>query len=240
MLDWLFQPIDPDRAHAVGFVVSWHARSMVLAWGVLAPLAVLIARFYKVLPGQDWPRELDSQFWWRTHWIGQSVVLLLTVLGVGLILSSAGEVGLHGLLGYLVLALVLAQVVLGLMRGSKGGPTAPMPDGGLDGDHYAMTRWRQVFEAAHKGLGYALLIVALLTIIIGLWDTNGPRWIWGALIIWWAALTAMAIRLQRLGRAIDTYQAIWGPSPDHPGNRLRAPGWGMRRMDEEAVDARRD
>lgn len=240
MWDWLLQPIDPDRAHAVGFALSWHARSMTLAWGVLAPLAVLIARFYKVLPGQDWPRELDNQFWWRTHWIGQSVVLLLTVFGVGLILSETGELGLHGVLGYLVLTLVLGQVAMGLMRGSKGGPTAPMRDGGLGGDHYAMTRWRRMFEAAHKALGYALIAMALITILIGLWDANGPRWMWLLLIAWWAVLLAAAFRLQRSGRAVDTYQAIWGPDPAHPGNRLPAPGWGMRRMEEEAGNVRRD
>jgi hypothetical protein len=58
-MDWLLAPIDATRAHEVGFAVSWHARSMVLAWAVLAPLAVVIARYFKVLPGQDWPRELD-------------------------------------------------------------------------------------------------------------------------------------------------------------------------------------
>lgn len=240
MWDWLLQPIDPDRAHAVGFVVSWHARSMVLAWGVLAPLAVLIARFYKVLPGQDWPRELDSQVWWRIHWIGQSAVLLLTVFGVGLILSSAGETDLHGLLGYLVLGLVAAQVILGLMRGSKGGPTAPKSDGDFAGDHYEMTPWRRMFEAVHKALGYALIALAIVTIVVGLWDANGPHWMWLSLAVWWGVLAIAAIRLQRAGRAVDTYQAIWGPAPDHPGNRLPSPGWGMRRMTEEAGDVRRD
>ena len=36
-------------------------------------------------------------------------------------------------------------------------------------------------------------------------------------------------RLQRQGRCIDTYQAIWGPDPRHPGNRLKPVGWGVRR-----------
>ena len=50
-MEWLLAPIDQARAHEIGLGVAWHGRSMVLAWGVLAPLAVLIARFYKVLPG---------------------------------------------------------------------------------------------------------------------------------------------------------------------------------------------
>ena len=60
MWDWLLGPIDPSRAHEVGTLISWHARTMVLAWGILAPLAVMIARFFKVLPSQNWPGELDN------------------------------------------------------------------------------------------------------------------------------------------------------------------------------------
>ena len=52
-MDWLLAPIDPTRAHEVGLAISWHARLMVLGWGILAPLAVIIARFFKVMPGQD-------------------------------------------------------------------------------------------------------------------------------------------------------------------------------------------
>ncbi len=231
MWEWLSTPIDPDRAHLVGTAVSWHARIMVLAWGVLAPLAVLIARFYKVLPGQDWPRELDNQLWWRAHWIGQSAVLALTLLGAALIINFAPPDGPHGILGYLVLLLVFAQVALGFFRGSKGGPTAPE----LRGDHYDMTRWRQIFEAAHKGLGYFLLALALITIGHGLWDANAPRWMWTTLLVWWSLLIIVATRLQIAGRAIDTYQAIWGPGIQHPGNTRPAPGWRMRRVEDEGA-----
>jgi hypothetical protein len=232
MWEWLLTPIDPDRAHMVGAAVAWHARTMVLAWGVLAPLAVLIARFYKVLPGQDWPRELDTQFWWRSHWIGQSAVLVLTILGTALIISGTLPAGRHGFLGYLVLILGAAQVAMGFFRGTKGGPTAPE----LRGDHYDMTRWRQVFEAAHKGLGYLLIVLSVVTIALGLWEANAPRWMWIAIGGWWAGLILAAIHLQRSGRAIDTYQAIWGPGVEHPGNALPAPGWHMRRVEDESAD----
>jgi hypothetical protein len=36
------------------------------------------------------------------------------------------------------------------------------------------------------------------------------------------------VTLQRRGLAVDTYQAIWGPDPQHPGNAT-PPGWGMNR-----------
>lgn len=241
MLEWLLEPIDPSRAHEVGLVVSWHGRVMTFAWGAAAPLAVFIARFLKVLPGQDWPRELDSTVWWRCHWIGQSAVLVLTLAGVGLIVigGPATDGGLHGLLGYSVLALVALQIASGVFRGTKGGPTAVAPDGSLRGDHYDMTRWRVAFELFHKSLGYFLLGLAAVTILLGLWRANAPVWMWAGLACWWTALGLSAATLQRRGWAVDTYQAIWGPDRRHPGNRGASRGWGMRRFESDA-DARSD
>ena len=239
-MDWLLAPIDAARAHEVGFAVSWHARSMLLAWGVLAPLAVLVARYFKVLPGQDWPRELDNRFWWRSHWMGQGAVVLLSLFGLGLILGVAGEAGLHGRLGYALLCLMGLQILLGIFRGSKGGPTAPAPDGSLRGDHYDMTPWRVAFEWSHKLTGYAALALAAIVIAAGLWEANAPRWMWIVIAGWWACLLAAAAILQARGLAVDTYQAIWGPDPRHPGNRRRPIGWGIRRMNEGGEHVRRD
>ena len=233
MWDWLSAPIDPSRAHDISQAVAWHARSMVLAWGILAPLAVIGARFFKIMPGQNWPDELDNPVWWRGHWIGQTGVLLISLFGFWLVRpADVSEAGLHALLGYALLFGLCAQVLLGIFRGSKGGPTAPGKDGSFRGHHYDMTPRRQLFEAVHKTLGYGLLAMAAATILSGLWKANGPMWMWLVLLLWWLALIAMFIGLQRQGRAVDTYQAIWGDDPAHPGNRLPAPGWGVRRPSE--------
>lgn len=219
MWEWLFSPIDPGRSHEVGFAISWHARLMVLGWGVLAPLAVLVARFFKVMPQQDWPRQLDNQTWWRGHWMGQTIVLGLTALGFALVMPpNFAEMTLHRWMGYSVILGLLVQVGLGLARGSKGGPTAPAPDGSLHGDHYDMTMRRRAFEWAHKSLGYGLLGLAAATIIVGLWDANGPKWMWVTLIGWWGMFAILFRTFQKRGMAVDTYQAIWGPDPVHPGN----------------------
>ncbi len=229
-MDWLFASIDPSRAHEVGFAVSWHGRAMVLAWGVLAPLAVLVARFFKILPGQNWPTVLDSQFWWRSHWIGQSLVAVLSVLGLVLVLpSDFSEMTIHGWLGYTLLGLMVVQIVLGVFRGSKGGPTALAPDGTPRGDHYDMTRWRCMFEWVHKVLGYTALALALAVVALGLWTANAPVWMCLTIGIWWIMLATVFVILQRRGHAIDTYQAIWGPDLEHPGNRQPPIGWGIRR-----------
>ncbi len=230
MLDWLLSPIDASRAHEVGAAVSWHARSMVLAWGVLAPVAVILARFFKITPRQDWPRELDNQFWWRCHLIGQTSVAILSVIGLAVIFwSSERPISTHGILGYAVLAGLVLQVLFGILRGDKGGPTAPAPDGSPRGHHYDMTLRRRMFEMAHKALGYMVLALAAITILYGLWMANAPRWMWTSLALWWPSLLVVFVVLQRRGFAVDTYQAIWGPGAEHPGNTMPALGWGVRR-----------
>jgi len=232
-MDWLLAPIDASRAHDIGVAVSWHARTMVLAWGILAPLAVLIARFFKVLPSQDWPREVDNQIWWRTHWMGQSVVLGLTGFGISLVLPlDLSTAGLHTGLGLALIGLLLIQILLGIFRGSKGGPTSP----DIRGHHYDMTRWRRLFEALHKVFGYGALALGVLVILSGLWKANAPVWMWLTLAVWWGLLISAFTALQRRGMAIDTYQAIWGTDPKHPGNRLPHPGWGVRRWQETEED----
>lgn len=242
-MDWLLSPIDSSRAHEVGFAISWHARSMVLAWGILAPVAVLIARFFKVWPGQNWPSELDNQNWWRGHWIGQSVVVGLSVVGLVLVMpADFVDMSLHSKLGYAVLAGAFFQMLLGFLRGSKGGPSAPAPDGSNHGDHYDMTPWRLMFEMLHKSLGYATVLLAIVTVLLGLWKANGPIWMWLILALWWMAVIVAFVLLQKRGMAIDTYQAIWGPDQKHPGNQRPATGWGMRRIDsvDEGTEHVRD
>jgi hypothetical protein len=55
---------------------------------------------------------------------------------------------------------------------------------------------------------------------------------WLGLGLWWIGLAGLSIVLQRDGRAIDTYQAIWGPDTRHPGNARRPIGIGVVRPGE--------
>ena len=186
------------------------------------------------MPGQDWPRQLDNQTWWHAHWIGHSAVVVLTLFALLLVLPSDwSAMTLHNWLGYMVLVAMCAQVLLGVFRGSKGGPSAQNADGSTTGHHYDMTSRRKVFELAHKALGYLTLFLACLTILLGLWKANGPVWMWLSLIAWWAALVVIFVRLQKHGMAVDTYQGIWAPDVSHPGNQLPHPGWGVRRLGQK-------
>ena len=202
---------------------------MVLGWAVLIPLGVLAARYFKVMPGQDWPARLDNKAWWHAHrglqWLG----LLLAMLGLLLVLPHAGQHGAaaqnHARLGWVLMSLAALQLLSGLLRGSKGGPSEPQ----LRGDHYDMTRHRIWFERLHKGLGWLLLGGSMGVIVSGLALADAPRWMGALLLLWWLALLMLALRWQASGRCIDTYQAIWGPDPAHPGNQRKPIGWGVRR-----------
>jgi hypothetical protein len=228
-MDWLMTPLSGSTVHTPPDWAVWHARAMVLAWGVLLPLGTLVARFFKVLPGQDWPRVLDHKAWWHAHrtlqWLGVGLMLagLWLAWGRG---SGQGLLALlHKGLGGAVCVLGLLQIASGLARGSKGGPTAAQ----MRGDHYDMSAWRRRFERLHKGLGWLAVVMAVAVLAMGLVLADAPRWMAVVLAAWWLALLAGFAALQRAGRCIDTYQAIWGPDPVHPGNRLRPIGWGVRR-----------
>lgn len=222
-------PLGDASERLLAPAVYWHARVMVLGWAVLIPLGGLVARYFKVMPGQDWPARLDHKFWWHAHRALQWLGVLLTMFGMLLVLPHAGQHSAmeqsHGRLGWALMALVVLQLISGLLRGSKGGPNEPE----LRGDHYDMTRRRIWFERLHKALGWLLIGGAVGVIVSGLILADAPRWMFLLLLGWWLAMLVLALRWQARGRCIDTYQAIWGPDQKHPGN-LRPPiGWGIRR-----------
>jgi Eukaryotic cytochrome b561 len=232
MVAWFLAPIDPTRAHDIGLLVAWHGRLMLLAWAVLFPAGILAARFFKITRRQRWPEQLDNRAWWAGHLTLQYAGGLAVITGLGFIYAAperTGTAGVHAWLGWTVAALGLMQFLGGWLRGSKGGPTERKADGSMAGDHYDMTPRRRAFERVHKSLGYVAVFAALACMFNGLWLVNAPRWMWFVLSGWWLFLMALAVVFQRDGRAVDTYQAIWGPDPAHPGNRTAATGWGVRR-----------
>ena len=234
MMEWLQTPLSGASEHAIAPWAFWHARVMVLGWAILLPLGALMARFFKVTARQKWPAELDNKFWWNGHLALQYSGVLIASVGVALAwTSSAGATRAaqwHGWIGWGLLAAGWVQVVAGWLRGSKGGPT----DTTLRGDHYDMTHKRLVFERLHKGLGWLAVLVASGVVVSGLILVDAPRWMLLALCGWWLALGAAFALLQKSGRAVDTYQAIWGPSPSHPGNRMAPTGWGVKRPLDKA------
>lgn len=229
MLDWLASPISGAGTHAIAPWAAWHARCMVLGWGVLLPLGALLARFFKVLPQQNWPQVLDNRLWWTGHRVLQWAGVLVVSVGAWLAWGQGSGAGpaarLHAWAGWALLALAWLQVASSWVRGSKGGPG----EASLRGDHYDMTPHRQAFERWHKGMGWLALLASVAVVLLGLVLADAPRWMPLSLGAWWLVLASAFMRLQRSGCCIDTYQAIWGPDPRHPGNARTPTGWRVRR-----------
>jgi hypothetical protein len=235
-------PLSGATIHEISEAVSWHGRLMVLAWGVCAPVGILMARFWKIAPGQAFPQQLDSKVWWHSHRFFQSLCALLTLVAIALIYQNSGQTApqvlaqqqsasqwFHYFLGYGIGVAVVAQIAHALFRGSKGGPT----DSTLRGDHYDMTPHRKRFERIHKSLGWFSLFTAWITIALGLFLADAPRWMPISLGVWWGGLALLAMRWQRAGQCVDTYQAIWGLDTMHPGNAPNAAppiGIGVRKI----------
>jgi len=235
LLIWFLSPIDPMRGHSVDFYIAWHGRLMVMAWGILFPVSILITRFMKIAPRQQWPQELDSRAWFYFHVTVQLIggALIAVALYFAWSAESAGLMHwLHRMVGWTVVTLYCVQVFGGAVRGTKGGPGEPSPDGSLRGDHYDMTRRRVLFEYLHKFFGYAALGLAFVTMLLGLWIANGFIWMWVGLVGWWVLAGVIYAYCQRKGLALDTYQAIWGPNPNLPGNQRKPIGVGVRRRPE--------
>lgn len=234
MVDWWLSPLSGAATHALPTPLAWHGRLMLLGWAVLIPVGALWARFWKVVPGQDWPRVLDNKRWWHAHRLLQIGGVVAALGGLALVLTAAtpGGAAAHRALGWATLAIGCWQVAHGFARGSKGGPTAEA----IRGDHYDMTPRRVVFERVHKSLGWAGVLLALPAIVTGLAAADAPRALFVLVAAWWLAVAAAFVRWQRRGLALDTYQAIWGPDQEHPGNRRPPIGWGVRRRAPPAAD----
>lgn len=238
VVDWLLTPLSGASEHVIAMHLAWHGRLMVLSWGVLLPIGVLVARYFKVRADQDWPRVLDNKWWWDRHRQSQYAGVLLMTIGVALawcfesdsVTNSGAGIGagrersgawtiadLHRTGGWIIFALGWLQVVGAWFRGTKGGPTDPRatPDDPSTwrGDHYDMSMRRQLFEWQHKLGGWIALALAAATLASGLVHADAPRWMFGSLALWWVALAALAAHWQRRGRCVDTWEAIWGPPP---------------------------
>ncbi|MDO4904687.1 MAG: hypothetical protein Q4A16_03920 [Lautropia sp.] len=241
IMGWLQQPIRTGYTDPLNEVDCWHGMLMGAGGGVMIPVAVLAARYWKIVPGQDWPRVLNHMAWQRIHAVcGYGAILFLLV---GAYLAFQGmslHVHLrhtHSWAGWSVVLLLVPFIINIVLRGSIGGPGHRKPGQlvhlhDVPGDHYDMTFKRRFFERVHRWLGFGLVVALCFTILTGFWHINVPRWLLLCTGLWWVLLLVMAWRWERQGRAVDGYQARWGPSMAHPGNRIPLLSWGLRRYTE--------
>ena len=188
--------------------MAWHASLMLVAWGLMLPVGVLLARFFKVTPEQDFPKIRDNQFWWNWHRGLQYGGLILASFSTGLMWQKTGlGESTHAQLGLALIGLAWLQAVSSWVRGSKGGPTEKQ----LRGDHYDMTARRLVFESWHKTFGWTCLVAALLVIGSGFYQVGAPSTLYiGIPAVLALVFTIVFSSLTKQKRWIDTYKAIWG------------------------------
>ena len=246
---WALAPVSGKSTHEIATAFAWHGRLMVLAWGVIFPPLLLVTRFYKVTPGQDWPRALDNPFWFINHRRFGYFLGIVSAAGLTAVLWHRWSAPLHTslsgtahvLIGWSFLGMCAIQLLSGALRGTHGGPVNPFtrqpkPREQWPGDHYCMTGRRVRFEYVHKWLGWVMTALSIPAVLSGLWRADAPRWMWVLIGLWWLCGLAVFVTLQARGRCIDTYQAIWGVDPQLPGNRRPQPiGFGIRRYTPETV-----
>lgn len=225
-------------APAVGFglaasgsatpAVAVHAALMLTAWGLLIPAGGVVARYFKVMPEQDFPRVVDNLTWWRWHQGLQYTGVAMSTVALGVILSGTGGQSdtLHGRCGLAVMTLGWLQVISALLRGTKGGPTDSAANPGdpstWRGDHFDMTPRRRAFEAWHKSAGWAVILLAGVTILLGVQLLGAPAWLLFVVACLQSGICLSLLDGAGRRRWVDTYAAIWGNDPRHPGNRLQA------------------
>ena len=126
---WLMSPISGSSHHFVMTGTAFHGRLMVLAWGILVPAGIVLSRFFKVTPGQDWPRVLNNPFWFNSHRAFEYGAGALMLAGVALVLlDNEGKApwrSFHAAAGWCIVLLGWGQLLGSHLRGRMGGPSDP-------------------------------------------------------------------------------------------------------------------
>jgi Eukaryotic cytochrome b561 len=171
--------------------MSAHGWLMLIACGVMMPLGVIIARYYKVIK----PTDLDNKFWWHSHLFLQITSIILSYYAFFLVFRGGFD-HLHGQLGGVSIILITLQLLSGLFRGSRE-------------THFNMTLYRRVFEAFHKTTGWLLLILLPYNLASGLIIIGEYRIIY-ILFSWYFVLILWCIYCIKTKKHVPTHQAIWG------------------------------
>lgn len=129
-----------------------HGALMTLAWVLFAFVGLFTARYMR----QAWePRELlGKKAWFTVHRILMTTTVLFTIAGIIVIfvhkMAWSSTAGAHPYLGIIVLAFAIAQPTMAAFRPHPGEPR------------------RNIFNWAHRCVGFIALILGGVTIYFGL------------------------------------------------------------------------
>jgi hypothetical protein len=216
IVEWLVAPLSGalQRENPPYFVA--HALLTTFALGFLMPMGIVLARYFKITKKQDWPRQLDSKFWWQSHLFFSYTAMCCLLIGIVLLwpwlkgfdLRDLRQLSLlrlvHVIVGWALVFLSIFIVITGWLRGTKGGPT----DKQMRGDHYDLSPRRLWFEATHKKASYFAFVLMVCSRIATV-DAYCARFFLACL-----GISRCKVRAQR---SANSYL------PSHLGPKNRAP-----------------
>jgi len=161
-----------------------HGAIMTMAWGVLIPTGIFLARFTKHVH----PTTGPAAFWFHRHWIVQCVGAALSLLGfalaVAMVPSGSHFTTPHHVLGLVVVLLGVIQPLNAKLRPHKPPAGEPVP--------LKRTAW----EWLHRGLGYVAAVLTIPTLFLGLAAALAHPGIVGVMAAWVAVVCAAFIVAQ--------------------------------------------
>lgn len=156
------------RATFSNFLVL-HGILMGVAFGIMCPLGVVVARYMRYFKG--------THYWFILHWVGQVLCIILSYAGIVMTIKglSSGVVSHpHAVIGILLMVLVSVQVLVALPG------IRPAPDAG---------RIRTVWSGFHRWCGRVAGLLAVINVLLGLLLIVAPVGVW----IFWLVVLAAAV-----------------------------------------------
>lgn len=154
-----------------------HGVVMFLTWGVVTPVAILIARYFKHI----------GHLWYQLHMGLQMATLVLHLTGFALAVRAAEGTthfgGLHQVVGLMATLALFAQIALGFLANRMFSP-------GRD----KVPVWP---DRVHWWLGRVLLGGTAFNIFLGLALYKADAWAFYLFALWLVALAALVLVLEQ-------------------------------------------
>lgn len=130
-----------------------HGSMMLIGWGFLLPAGIIIARFFKHRP---------NGLWFKIHRACQVTGLLFATVGWIIALTSFSVFGDKGLNNYRHGIMGMVTMIMGLLQPLNAFFRPHNPEEGE-----TKSSRRLVWEIYHKGAGWATVLLAIGTVVLG-------------------------------------------------------------------------